>query len=96
MYQMKWRMMWAKIYWSGVYNELIKLTDPLKDLLKDLIIKYNDFFEENEQLYVPPKSDMVHSSSTSNKYRNSVKQITKCNTSGYCRFDKRARSNCRK
>ena len=88
--------MWAKIYWSGVYNQLIKLVDPLKDLLKDLIIKYNDFFEENEQLYVPPKSDMVYSSSTSNKYRNSVKQITKCNTSGYCRIDKRARSNCRK
>ena len=88
--------MWAKIYWSGVYNELIKLADPLKDLLRDLIIKYNDFFEENEQLYVPPKSDMLYSSNTSNKYRNSVKQITKCNTSGYCRIDKRARSNCRK
>ena len=95
MYQTKWRMMWAKIYWSGVYNELTKVVDPLKDLLKDLIIKYNDFFEENEQLYVPPKSDMVHSN-TSNMHRNSVKQVTKCNTSGYCRIDKRARSNCRK
>ena len=41
MYQTKWRMMWTKIYWSGVYNELIKLSDPLKDLLKDLIIICN-------------------------------------------------------
>ena len=87
--------MWAKIYWSGVYNQLIELADPLKDLLKDLIIKYDDLFEENEQLYVPPKSDMIHPSN-SNKYRNSVKQVTKCITSGYCRIDKRARSNCRK
>ena len=93
---MKWRMMWAKIYWSGVYNQLIKLSDPLKDLLKGLNDSFYDLFEENEQLYVPPKSGMVHSSSTSNKYRNSVKQVTKCNTSGYCRIDKRARSNCRK
>ena len=93
---MKWRMIWTKLYWSGVYNELIKVVDPLKDLLKDLIIKYDDLFEENEQLYVPPKSDMIHPSNNSNKYRNSVKQVTKCNTSGYCRIDKRARSDCRK
>ena len=93
---MKWRMMWTKIYWSGVYNQLIILADPLKDLLKGLSDSLCDLFEENEQLYVPPKSDMVYSFSTSNKYRNSVKQIIKCNTSGYCRIDKRARSNCRK
>ena len=93
---MKWRMMWAKIYWSGVYNQLIILADPLKDLLKGLNDSLCELFEENEQLYVPPKSDMLYSSNTSNEYRNSVKQITKCNTSGYCRIDKRARSNCRK
>ena len=96
MYQMKWRMMWTKIYWSGVYNQLIKLADPIEILIKRLSDSLCDLFEENEQLYVPPKSDMVYSSSTSNKYKNSVKQVTKCNTSGYCRIDKRARSNCRK
>ena len=96
MYQTKWRMMWAKIYWSGVYNQLIKLADPIEILIKRLSDSLCDLFEENEQLYVPPKSDMVHSSSISNKYRNNVKQVTKCNTSGYCRIDKRARSNRRK
>lgn len=92
---MKWRTIWTKIYWSGVYNGLIKLVDPLEDLLKSLISQYDDFFEENEQLYVPPKSNTIHPSN-SNKYKNSVKQVTKCNTSGYCRIDKRARSDCRK
>lgn len=95
MYQTKWRMMWAKIYWSGVHNQLIKLADPIEILIKRLSDSLCDLFEENEQLYVPPKSDMIHSN-TSSMYRNSVKQVTKCNTSGYCRIDKRARSNCRK
>ena len=88
--------MWAKIYWSGVYNQLIKLADPIEILIKRLSDSLCDLFEENEQLYVPPKSDTIHLSNNSNKYKNSVKQVTKCNTSGYYRIDKRARSDCRK
>ena len=47
MYQTKWRMMWAKIYWSGVYNELIKLADPIEILIKRLSDSLCDLFEEN-------------------------------------------------